>query len=84
MAKKIVIYSTTTCPYCHMEKSYLKSKGIEFEDVLLDRQPEKIQEFIDTCGNMGVPCTHIVHEDGKEERILGFDKHHIDASLGIA
>jgi glutaredoxin len=59
MAKKVLIYTTTTCAYCHMEKQYLKSKGVEYEEVVLDRQPEKIQEFADKCGNMGVPCTHI-------------------------
>ncbi len=66
-----------------MEKNYLKSKGVEFEEILLDRQPDKVQEFMDNCGNMGVPCTHIVHEDGKEESILGFDKTHIDTALGL-
>jgi len=67
-----------------MEKSYLKSKGVQFEEVLLDRQPDKIQEFIAKCGSMGVPCTHIVHEDGKEEHILGFNKPLIDAALGLS
>ncbi|MBI2285226.1 glutaredoxin family protein [Candidatus Saccharibacteria bacterium] len=84
MVKKVVVYSTTTCPYCHMEKSYLKDKGVEFEEVLLDRQPDKIQELIDKCGNMGVPCTHIVKDDGSEEKILGFDKPRIDSALGLS
>ncbi len=66
-----------------MEKNYLKSKNVEFEEVLLDREPDKIQEFIDTCGNMGVPCTHIVQEDGKEQKILGFNKPMIDEALGL-
>lgn len=83
MAKKVKIYSTATCVYCHMEKNYLKSKGVEFEEILLDKQPEKIQEFIDTCGSMGVPCTHITQEGGQEEVILGFDKPRIDSALGL-
>ena len=66
-----------------MEKSYLKSKSIPFEDVVLDIQQDRIPEFIDKCGNMGVPCTHITHEDGKEENILGFDKRRIDESLNL-
>ena len=57
-----------------MEKAYLKSKGVSFEDVVLDVQQDKVPEFIDICGNMGVPCTHIVKDDGSEEKILGFDK----------
>jgi glutaredoxin 3 len=80
----VKIYSTTTCPYCNMEKDYLKSKGIEFEDVLVDSQPGEIQNMVDTCGSMGVPCTHIVKDDGTEERILGFDKPRIDSALGIS
>jgi glutaredoxin len=67
-----------------MEKNYLKSKGVEFQEILLDRQPDKIQEFIEKCGNMGVPCTHITHEDGKEDHILGFDRHRIDETLNIS
>jgi glutaredoxin len=67
-----------------MEKEYLKSKGVEFEEVLLDQEPNRIQEFIAKCGNMGVPCTHITYEDGKEEHILGFDKQRIDTALNLA
>ncbi len=81
---KVKIYTTTTCPYCHMEKEYLKSKGIKFEDIVLDKQPDKMQEFITACGSMGVPCTHITHDNGKEEHILGFDKARIDVALGLA
>jgi glutaredoxin 3 len=84
MARKVLIYSTSTCPYCYMEKNYLKGKGVQFEEVLLDKEPGKIQEFIDRCGNMGVPCTHITHTDGREEHILGFDKGKLDTSLGLS
>lgn len=80
---KVTIYSTTTCPYCIAEKKYLKSKGIEFEDILLDEQPEAIQTSIDTCGSRGVPCTHITQDDGSMISILGFDQPKIDAALGL-
>ncbi|MBI4033691.1 NrdH-redoxin [Candidatus Saccharibacteria bacterium] len=81
---KVKIYSTTTCPYCKLEKEYLKSKGVDYEDVLLDQHPEEIQASVDTCGNMGVPCTHITKDDGSEEKILGFNKPKIDAALGLS
>lgn len=80
---KVKIYSTTTCPYCHMLKSYLKEKNIPFEDVLLDEQPEQMQASVDACGSMGVPCTHITKDDGTEVSILGFDKEKINEALGI-
>lgn len=80
---KIKIYSTTTCIYCHALKDYLKSKDVTYEEVLLDQQPEAIQTSIDTCGSMGVPCTHITLDDGTEEKILGFDRPRFDKALGL-
>lgn len=80
----VKIYSTTTCPYCKMLKNYLHEKGVPFEDVLIDEQPEQMQASIDTCGSMGVPCTHITKEDGVEFKILGFDKTKINSALGLS
>ena len=81
---KVKVYSTRTCIYCHMEKNYLRSKGIDFEEILLDDMPEKAVEALHVCDSMGVPCTHIIKDDGSDVRILGFDKAKIDAALGIA
>lgn len=83
MANEIKIYSTKTCVYCKMLKVYLESKNVKFEEVLLDEEPEHIQASLDTCGSMGVPCTHIKLEDGQEENILGFDKARFDQVLGL-
>lgn len=80
---KVTVYTTSTCPYCHAEKAYLKEKGIEFTDIVLDEQPEEQQASIDTCGSQAVPCTHIVKDDGSGVRIVGFDKPKIDAALGL-
>lgn len=67
-----------------MLKNYLKEKNIEFENVVLDQHPDQVQASIDSCGSMGVPCTHIVKEDGSVVNILGFDKDKIDQALGIS
>lgn len=80
---KIKVYSTTTCPYCHMLKSYLKEKNIPFEDIVLDYNPDKATETVHICQSMGVPCTHITKDDGTEIGILGFDKPKIDKELGL-
>lgn len=80
---KVTIYSTSTCPYCRAEKAYLKEKGVQFTDIVLDEHPEEQQASVDTCGSQGVPCTHIVKDDDSEEQILGFDRPKIDAALGL-
>jgi len=67
-----------------MLKSYLEEKEVAYEDVLLDEQPDQIQKSIDTCGSQGVPCTHIIKDDGTEVSIMGFDKPKINEALGLA
>lgn len=80
---KVKVFTTVTCPYCHALKNYLKEKKVNFEEVNLNEHPEEVRTLVDTCGNMGVPCTHI-EVDGKEESILGFDKERIDKVLNLS
>lgn len=82
--QKITIYSTTTCPYCQMEKQYLQQKGVTFEEFLVDHDPAKAEEMIKKSGQMGVPVTVVATTNGHEEIIVGFDKPKIDQLLGIS
>jgi hypothetical protein len=66
-----------------MLKDYLKSKKIDYEEVLIDVNLDEAQKAVDLCGSMGTPCTHIVLDDGKEVNILGFDKPKFDDILGL-
>ena len=73
---KIKVYSTETCPYCHMAKDYFKEKKIEFEDINVGEDKKAAQEMIDKSGQMGVPVIDI---GGKI--IVGFDKEKIEEAL---
>lgn len=75
----IIVYSTPTCPYCHMVKQFLDEKGIVYQDVDVSADSEKAQEMIDKSGQMGVPVVDI---GGKI--IVGFDKAAIEGALGDA
>lgn len=77
------MYTTTTCPFCKMEKAYLNSKGIAYEEVLVDENPERAQEMIAMSGQLGVPFTVIVKENGDREQILGFDRPRLEEVLNI-
>jgi len=74
----VKVYSTPTCPYCKMAKSYLAEKNITFEDIDVSVNQPAAQEMISKSGQMGVPVIDI---DGKV--IVGFDKAKINQSLGI-
>jgi len=81
---KVTIYTTRTCPFCKMEKEYLNSKNIQYEEILVDERPEEAQKMIAMSGQLGVPFTVIKKEDSQEEKILGFDKARIDQILQIS
>ena len=78
MNKKIIVYSTKTCPYCRMLKDFLKENNISFEDYDVGSNREKLEEMIKKSGQIGVPVIDI---DG--EIIVGFDKEEIKRKLGL-
>ena len=42
----VKVYSTNTCPWCDKAKSYLKSKGIEFEELNVQEDMVAREEMI--------------------------------------
>lgn len=80
---KVAIYTTTTCPYCKLEKEYLDSKGIKYDNIFVDQDPKAAEEMVKISGQMGVPFTVITQDDGSKESILGFDKARIDSALRL-
>lgn len=81
---KVQIYTTTTCPYCKLEKEYLDSKGIKYENIFVDQDAKAAEDMVKISGQMGVPFTVISKDDGSQTAaILGFDKNKINQALGI-
>lgn len=74
--KEVKVYSTPSCPYCHMVKDYLKEKKIEFTDYNVAEDQEKGNEMVEKSGQMGVPVVMI-----GEEIVVGFNKAKIDELL---
>ena len=73
MSKKITVYTTTTCAYCPMVKKYLDGKGVSYDVINLDEQPEKQKEIYEKSGALTVPVTLIEKEDSTEEVVVGFN-----------
>lgn len=80
---KISIYTTKTCPFCRMEREYLDSKGVSYEEIFVDHNMKKAKEMIELSGQMGVPFTVIEKDNGEKVEILGFDKQKIDDALNL-
>ena len=74
----VKVYSTPTCPYCHLAKQFLKENNIEFEDIDVSVNQQAAQEMIDKSHQMGVPVLDI---DGNI--VAGFDKAKIKQLLKL-
>ena len=47
---KIEVYSTAVCPYCVSAKRLLKSKGLEWTEVMVDAEPGRREEMLQRSG----------------------------------
>ncbi len=66
---KVEIYSTTICPYCVSAKNLLKARGLDWQEILIDREPARRDEMLArAAGRRTVPQIFI---DG--EHIGGYD-----------
>jgi glutaredoxin 3 len=77
--KKVEIYSTASCHFCHMAKEFFKENGVEFTDYNVGADPEKRSEMLDISGQMGVP---VIVVDNKDV-VIGFDKKALSQLLDI-
>lgn len=76
--KKVTIYSTPSCHFCHMAKDFFKEHNVAFEDFDVAEDQAKRKEMIDKSGQMGVPVIII-----GTDLVVGFNKPKIAELLGI-
>jgi glutaredoxin 3 len=78
MANKVIVYSTSTCPWCKKTKEFLKTNKIKFTDKNVGEDKKAAQDMIKKSGQTGVPVIDI---NGKI--IIGFDEAEIKKQLKI-
>ncbi|MFA6459245.1 MAG: glutaredoxin family protein [Candidatus Paceibacterota bacterium] len=76
--KNITIYSTPTCVYCNMAKTFFKANNVAFTDYNVATDLAKRKEMIDKTGQMGVPVI-----DLGGEIVIGFNEEKLRSTLGI-
>jgi glutaredoxin 3 len=68
MPVEVKMYSTRFCPYCMRARSLLESKGVVYEDIGIDANPQMRQEMMKRSGRHTVPQIWV-----GEQHIGGFD-----------
>jgi len=76
--KKVIVYSTPTCPYCHLVKDFLNENNVAFDDIDVSQDQEAAERMVQKSGQMGVPVVEI-----GDEVVVGFDKDKIKELLGL-
>jgi len=76
--KKVIVYSTPTCPYCVLVKNFLKENNIQFEakNVAIDEKAR--EEMVKKTGQMGEPVVDIAGEI-----LIGFNEERMCKLLDI-
>lgn len=81
--KKVEVFSTPQCHYCHMAKDWFTQHKIEYVDYDVTADAARRQELIH-LGAMGVPLIRITGEGLTEPVIInGFDVDHLKQVLEI-
>lgn len=76
--KKVEIYSTPSCHFCHMAKDYFKENNIAYTEYDVASDIEKRKEMVEKSNQMGVPVIII---DG--QLTVGFNKPKVAEMLGL-
>jgi glutaredoxin 3 len=77
--KKVEIYTTSSCHFCHLAKEFFTANGVPFTDYNVGTDTVKRAEMIDKSGQMGVPV--IVIDD--KDLVIGFDRNSLSKLLDI-
>ncbi len=72
----IQIYSTPSCPYCHLAKEFFQENNIAFEDFNVAADEKALEEMVNKSGQMGVPVIDI-----EGEIVVGFNRAEIERIL---
>ena len=83
MRKVVTLYTTRFCPYCIRARSLLDEKGVDYEDIAVDHDPQLRREMAQRSGRVTVPQIWIgeQHIGGCDDLMLLARQGRLDAML---
>jgi glutaredoxin len=81
--KEVVVFSTTWCPYCKMEDSWLDANNVQHRTILVDENDKAAMYIAQKTGQRSVPVTEIIFDDDSHEYVVGFDRPRLTSLLGV-
>jgi glutaredoxin 3 len=83
---KVTVYTTEPCSFCARVKGLLKSKGVEFSEINLSKDPEGRLELARRTGMMSFPQVLVGDQlvGGFTETQAAAESGHLDELLAAA
>lgn len=84
MSQTVILYTTRFCPYCVRARQLLDHKGVDYQDIAVDGEPELRREMMQLSGQRTVPQIWIGdrHVGGFDD-LADLERHgQLDALLG--
>ena len=72
----VVVYTTSTCPYCTQAKEFLSRRGVRFVEKDVSRDRAAATEMIRASGQRGVPVVMV-----DDQVVVGFDRPRLEQLL---
>lgn len=76
--KDVTIYSTPTCHFCDMAKTFFKENNVPFKEIDVKADLDERKKMIEMSGQMGVPVIVIGEDIG-----VGYDKNWLTKKLEL-
>ena len=83
--KRVRIYSGPNCPHCDRAKALLRKKGVEFEEINVELDPNAMMQVIKKTGRRTIPQIFIddFHVGGCDDLYAYEELGKLDSLLGL-
>ncbi|QIN84488.1 NrdH-redoxin [Rubrobacter tropicus] len=76
---EVLVFTTSTCPWCRRAKEYLANKNLSFREVNVERDAAAAEEMVEATGQSAVPALKI-----GDTWVVGFHPPTIDRAFARA
>jgi glutaredoxin 3 len=79
----VTLYSTAICPYCVAAKNFLKSRGVDYQEVRIDTDPVQRERMLSLARRTSVPQIFVgdAHVGGYEDLVAAARSGRLDELL---
>ena len=83
--KRVTVYSGQNCPHCDRAKALLRKKGVEFEEINVEIDPDAMMQVIKKTGRRTIPQIFIddFHVGGCDDLYAYEELSKLDSLLGL-